>query len=129
MSLSTFAFSAGQPTTQKTILTTTSPTTIVDAQPNRQNVVSITVSNITASPVNVTIDTFDGTTSYNIVTLYSVAARSTAPTVYSQVPSVFTYELPITLEQKWSIRATASAGNSLHVHASGVIIQAGRTSS
>lgn len=122
MSISNFAFQNGQPNTQRTILTTTANTTIVDAQQNRQNVVSITVSNVTAAACNLTLESFDGTTAYSLITLYPGPALGT-------LTSVYTYELPITLEPKWIIRAKAGVANALHVHASGIIVQAGRYSS
>jgi len=89
------------------ILTGTSATEIVPANNQGQRVLSVRIVNVDGtSAADITLERYDGTTSYAIISTKSVAADS-------YLDSTFEFDLP----RNWSLRATASAANDLVVHA------------
>lgn len=110
MSLSVYGFDSGQLTSIRMALTVTTPVIIVPSANNRQTVLFIALSNVSAAPVNVSLETEDGTGPISLITVLALPARGTTTSVY-------TYELPIVLERLWTIKATASIANVVHVHA------------
>lgn len=110
MSLSVYGFDSGQLITVRTLLTLTTPTIVVPAANNRQTVLFLAVSNVSAATATISLETDDGVLPLSLITLYTVPARGV-------ITSVYTYELPIILERGWTVRATAGTGSVLHVHA------------
>lgn len=121
MSLSVYGFDTGALEPEFTILGTTGATVIVKAQDNPQTVVSVTATNVTASPANLTLEVYTGAISYKFLQAYPVPAIGVKDSVY-------TYELPIRLPRDFTVRATAGTANALHIITNSVLA-VGRTTS
>lgn len=100
---------------KRTILTTTSITTIYNPGQSSALVEEIHLANVTAGAVAVTLDAFDGTTARVLLQAHPVQAAGQISTDAKIPMSIYTLRLSNVLQMGEILRATAATANAIHV--------------
>lgn len=97
---------AGVLDTERAILSTTNATTLLTADENGSEVMSIHVAEYSGNADSIVLDCYDvtNTTAYQLTGTQAVSANTT-----------FTFEVPFVLPRGWTLRATATTANRFHV--------------
>ncbi len=99
---------AGKLDSAETALSGTGATPVLSGGDNGVWVDSVRLANTTASPVNCTVDKYNGSAAFDLVTLHPLPARSGISA--ADPTSVLKINEPFYLKANWTLRVTGNTG-------------------
>jgi len=103
--MSLHGIATGIPQTERIILSTTTPTVLLQASQNGNFIHSVYIAEATGTATDIVLDVYDGTTTFQLSGARTIGANGS---LWLQIDQYLAFGS--------ALRGTASAANRLHVH-------------